>query len=82
MPFFVEKSQDQFGNRLYTNSPPRIIEAEYIDDGDGLRVIVPDEGLFPWRNLRSRFWIECPGPAREVSHDKREQIFSEATEKK
>lgn len=32
MPFFIELPSDEFGNRLYTNSVPRIIEAERTNE--------------------------------------------------
>ena len=77
MPFFIELSWDEYGNRGYTNSKPRIIKADRTDEYT-LTVIDPDISVFPWSTVGSRRWIECPGPAREVSYGEREAIIIQA----
>lgn len=73
MPFFIELAADEFGNRLYTDSVPRIIEAERADEH--LIVTSPGMDVFPYPRVHPRNWIECAGPARKVSHSEREIII-------
>ncbi|MBI4118479.1 MAG: hypothetical protein HY455_03025 [Parcubacteria group bacterium] len=67
MPFFIERPRDQHGNRGYTNSKPRVIEADRPNGRDGgtLRVLTPAD--FLWPTVDEHYFIEVNGPARELS---------------
>lgn len=72
MPFYIEMPQDRFGNRLYTNSIPQIIEGEVTQGG--ISVCVPEN--FPWPTLSLNGWLEVSGPARLLAWNEREQIIA------
>lgn len=75
MPFFIELADDKYGNRAYTNTQPRVIEADLTEN----KLTVLDPPDFGRPTVRAQGWIECPGPAREVTQDERETIIAIAT---
>lgn len=81
--FFVEKAQDESGNRLFTNVTPCVIEADIEEYGPGLfrlHIIGPEVVKSKWATIRlfsdgAGGWVECEGPARVISYAEREQII-------
>jgi hypothetical protein len=82
--FWVELPADEYGNRAFTNSRPRVIEAELNEAGTALLIIAPDETEFPWRRILIKQyggWLEVDGPARSLTWDEREALIELAHSK-
>lgn len=82
MPFFVELSVDEYGNRGHAHVC--VIEAtvgQHPIVGEQLRIITPPEIADIWPTVHKKDWIEVEGPARVVTKEERDRLILEATQK-